>query len=64
MRISEKECAPTTTVSKRTKSSLERSILNGTHWPFTRVDGKLLERLHRQRLKEQQGQQTAEAALF
>lgn len=51
-------------MKKPTQKEIAELVRQGKWWPFDRVDGKLLERLNRQRHKEQLSQQPKEDALF
>ena len=62
MGTGEGERVPTTTTSRHKKPSSPRKsstkndaiikkLLSNEHWPFDRVDGKILETLHKQHLQ-------------
>ena len=36
-----------------TKAETERAVRENRWWPFTRVDGALLQKLHREKTKQQ-----------
>lgn len=38
-------------MKKPTKAEIERAVRENRWWPFDRVDGKLLEKLHREKTK-------------
>ena len=38
---------------QQTKADIERAVRDNTWWPFTRVDGALLQKLHREKTKQQ-----------